>query len=115
MPHILSRGDGELEHNAEQNPKGDDAQDDPEHHKVSGTAAQDLLLLGRQRGAFLAVGGGQGRFAAGGQAARRAVFAEDETAAAVVKHGRHAAELRARRPQAGHAGVERFSFVKVLT
>ena len=46
---ILLGGDGELEDNAEEDPEGDDAEDDPKHHKMSGTAAQHFFILGRQR------------------------------------------------------------------
>ena len=39
------RGDGELEHDAEEDPEGDDAEDDPHDDKVAGAAAQAGLLL----------------------------------------------------------------------
>merc|ERR550517_2384345 len=53
-PNVTSLGHGELEHDAEEDTKGDDAQDDPDHHKVSRAASEALAFLGRGRRSFVA-------------------------------------------------------------
>ena len=113
---VLLGGHGEFEDNAEEDAKGHNTEDDPEDDKRPRTAAKGLVLFGRQRRRFLAV---IMDLSPGGQAARRPIFADHQpptTAAVVEQHGRSAAaELRVWRSQAGHAGVEGFPLLQIVT
>ena len=113
---VLLGGHGEFEDNAEEDAKGHNTEDDPEDDKRPRTAAKGLVLFGRKWRRFLAV---IMDLSPGGQAARRPVFADHQpptTAAVVEQHGRSAAaELRVWRSQAGHAGVEGFPLLQIVT
>ena len=50
-----SLGHGELEDNAEEDAKGDDAENDPDDDEVAGAAAEAVVLLRRRRRRLVAV------------------------------------------------------------